>query len=51
MPTRWRDGLAEDAGAKVAFQIVEIVAANSFIMPRGVEQRLGGRLPCRDARD
>jgi Fic family protein len=39
--TRWRDGLAGDAGAKVAFQIVEILAANPFITPRNFEQRLG----------
>jgi Fic family protein len=39
--TRWREELAGDRGAKVAFQIVEILAANPFITPRSAEQRLG----------
>lgn len=39
--TRWREGLAGDAGAKVAFQMVDILGANPFITARGVEQRLG----------
>lgn len=38
--TRWRDGLAGDAGAKVAFQMVDIVAPNPFITARGVEKKL-----------
>ena len=39
--TRWRDKLAGDAGAKVAFQMVEILGANPFVTARGAEQRLG----------
>ena len=39
--TRWRDKLAGDAGAKVAFQMVEVLGANPFVTARGVEQRLG----------
>jgi len=39
--TRWRDKLAGDAGAKVAFQMAELLGANPFVTARGVEQRLG----------
>lgn len=38
--TRWREELTGDRGARVAFQIVEILAANPFITPRGLQQRL-----------
>src|SRR5207247_4370166 len=31
---RWRDKLAGDAGAKVAFQIAEILGANPFVTAR-----------------
>jgi Fic family protein len=39
--TRWRNKLAGDARTRVAFQMVELLGANPFITPRGVEQRLG----------
>jgi cell filamentation protein, protein adenylyltransferase len=38
---RWQDKLAGEAGAKVAFQMVEILGANPFVTARGMEQRLG----------
>jgi DNA-binding transcriptional MocR family regulator len=41
LPTNGREGLAEDAGARIAFRMVEILAANPFITARGVEQQLG----------
>jgi len=39
--TRWRAKLGGDAGAKVAFRMVDILGANPFVTARGVEQRLG----------
>ena len=38
---RWRHKLATDAHAKVAFQMVDLLGANPFITPRGVQRRLG----------
>lgn len=37
----WRDELAHDTGAKVAFQLLDMVGKNPFLTPRGVEQSLG----------
>jgi len=39
--TRWRTKLAGDAGAKVAFRMVDMLGANPFVTARGAEQRLG----------
>lgn len=39
--TDWREGLAGDAGAKIAFRIVEILATNPFVTARGLDQQLG----------
>ncbi len=38
--TRWRAKLAGDAGAKIAFRMVDMLGANPFVTARGVEQRL-----------
>lgn len=38
---QWRHKLASDTHAKVAFQMVELLAANPFLTPRGAQQRLG----------
>jgi Fic family protein len=38
---RWRHKLASDAHAKVAFQMVDMLGANSFLTPRGAQQRIG----------
>lgn len=37
----WRERLTGKADAKVAVQILEILAANPFIIGRGVEQKIG----------
>src|SRR6266705_4813117 len=39
--TRWRAKLGGDAGAKVAFRMVDILGANPFVTARGTEQRFG----------
>jgi Fic family protein len=36
----WRNKLADDAHAKVAFQIVDLLGANPFLTPRGAQRRL-----------
>jgi len=38
---RWRNKLAGDAHAKVAFQLVGVLGANPFLTPRGAQERLG----------
>ena len=38
---RWRNKLAGDAHAKVAFQLVDLLGANPFLTPRGAQERLG----------
>lgn len=38
---RWREKLAGDAGAKVAFRMIEVLGTNPFVTPRGVQQRFG----------
>ncbi len=38
---QWRDKLASDVHAKVAFQMVDLLGANPFLTPRGAQQRLG----------
>ena len=37
----WHAKLAGDAGAKVAFRMVDLLEANPFVTARGAEQRLG----------
>lgn len=37
----WRDKLAGDAHAKVAFQLVDLLGANPFLTPRGAQEHLG----------
>jgi len=37
---RWRHKLAGDARAKVAVQIVDLLGANPFLIPRSAQQRL-----------
>src|SRR5882724_10452648 len=39
--TSWREKLAGDPGAKVAFKMVEMIGSNPFVTPRGAEQGLG----------
>ena len=38
---QWRHKLANDAHAKVAFQLVDLLGANPFVTPRGAQQHLG----------
>jgi len=38
---RWRNKLASEAHAKVAFQLVDLLGANPFLTPRGAQERLG----------
>jgi Fic family protein len=38
---RWRDKLGGDTGAKVAFQMVDMLGANPFVTPRGAQKHLG----------
>lgn len=38
--TRWRDHLAGQAGTKVALQLLEMIATNPFLTPRGAEESL-----------
>jgi Fic family protein len=37
---RWRNKLADDAHAKVAFQLVDLLGTNPFLTPRGAQERL-----------
>jgi Fic family protein len=37
---RWRNKLAGDVQAKIAFQILDLLGANPFLTPRGAQQRL-----------
>lgn len=37
---QWRQKLASDAHAKVAFQMLELLGGNPFLTPRGAKQRL-----------
>jgi Fic family protein len=37
----WREKLAGDPGTKVAFKIVDMLASNPFVTPRGAEKILG----------
>ena len=39
--TGWREKLAGDPGAKVAFKMVEMIGSNPFVTSRGAEQSLG----------
>ena len=39
--THWRAKLAGDAGAKIAFQMLDMLGANPFVTARGAQQRLG----------
>jgi Fic family protein len=38
---RWRNKLAGNAQARVAFQLVDMLGANPFLTPRGAQERLG----------
>ncbi len=38
--TGWRDRLSGEAGTKVALQMLDLIATNPFLTPRGVEEKL-----------
>ena len=37
----WRDKLSGQAGTKVALQLLDMVAGNPFVTPRGAQDKLG----------
>jgi len=39
--TDWRDKLSGQAGTKVALQLLDMLAANPFLTPRGAQDKLG----------